>query len=101
MEMDITNIDKFDIEILYCLFVNDCISQLKSFKVNEIINNTDLKSAYYTYVNRLKKLISKEYIDYGFKDGNAKTYFITKEGIRFLSENVLNKEEIYEEIEEE
>ena len=90
-------IDKFDIEVLYCLFINDNLSQLKSYKVTEIIEHTELNSAYYTYVNRLKKLMAIGYIENGFKDGNAKTYYITKEGIKFLSENVLSKEDIYEE----
>ena len=91
------SIDKFDIEVLYCLFINDNLSQLNSYKITEIINHTELNSAYYTYVNRLKKLISIGYVDNGFKDGNAKTYYITKEGIGFLNENILNKEDIYEE----
>lgn len=91
-------LDKFDIEILYVLFVNDKNSPLESFKIKDIIENTELSSSYYTFVNRIqKKLMILEYIKEGYKDGNAKCFYITELGIQYLNENVLSKENIYEE----
>ncbi|MEO2601081.1 hypothetical protein [Clostridium butyricum] len=94
-------LDKFDIEILYVLLINQKTTKLQSFKIADIMNNTELKSAYYTFVNRIKnKLIPTGYVGLGFKDGNANTYYISDAGIDFLNNNVLNKENLYEEDEE-
>ena len=53
-----------------------------------------------TFVNRIKKLVNSGYIANGFKDGNANTYYLTPSGIKFLEDNVFNKEDIYEDEEE-
>jgi hypothetical protein len=89
-------IDKFDIEILYVLFVNDKTTPLESFKIKEIIQNTDSDLSYYTYVTRVqKKMMSLNYIKEGYKDGNAKCFYITDFGIKYLKDNILNTENIY------
>ena len=92
-----TEIDKFDIEILYVLFVNDKTSQLESFKIRDIIENTELCSSYYTYVNRIqKKMIPLGYVKEGYKDGNAKCFYISDSGIQYLNDNILKGENDYE-----
>ena len=93
-------IDKFDIEILYCLSDKNMTTPIESFRVKDIIANSESESAYYTYVNRLKKLIIKNYVKLGYKAGNANTYYITKDGIEFLEKNIFNLEGIYEDEEE-
>ena len=93
-------LDKLDIEILYVLCTNKQFSSLSSFKIKDIINHIESSFAYYTFVNRIKKLVNSGYIANGFKDGNANTYYLTSKGIKFLEDNVFNKEDIYEDEEE-
>ena len=90
-------LDKLDIEILYVLCTNKQISSLSSFKIKDIIQNTEFKLAYYTFVNRVKKLVDIGYIANGFKDGNANTYYLTSNGVKFLEDNVFNQDDIFEE----
>lgn len=91
------DIDRFDIEIMYYLYSNSMKAPLESSKIQGIIDFCESKASYYTYVNRIKKLINLGYICEGFKAGNAKCYYISKEGSKFLEDNVLNQEDIYEE----
>lgn len=90
-------IDRFDIEILYYLYENDLNCQLSSSKVKDIMNNSESKSTYYTYVNRIKKLIEVNMIAEGYKSGNAKCYYITKIGCEYLENNILSDNSILEE----
>lgn len=93
-------LDKYDIELLYALFVNRKISPIESFKIQDIIDNTELKSSYYTYVRRIQsKLMQMGYVNEGIKESRAKTYYISSEGIKYLQENILDKEDVYEYIE--
>lgn len=86
------NIDRFDIEIMYNLYDNSMISPLASLKIKDIISKCEDKSTYYTYVNRVKKLIGLKMIKEGFKSGNAKCYYITEKGINYLEQKVLSVE---------
>ena len=90
-------IDRFDVEILYCLYELDLTTPLQSTKLKNIIDKSERTASYYTYVNRIKKLSSFNYIGEGFKSGNAKCYYITKEGISYLENNVLSQENEEEE----
>ena len=90
-------IDKMNIELMYCLYVNNKTNRMDSFKVKDIMNNTELKSSYCTYFSRIKKLQQEGYVAEGVKDGNAACYYISEKGIKYLKENVLDKDYIYEE----
>lgn len=90
-------IDRFDIEILYYLYENELKSKLSSSKVKDIMINSESKSTYYTYINRLKKLIENKMVDEGYKSGNAKCYYITELGSKYLENNILNDNTIIEE----
>ena len=97
-KIQIQQLDKFDIELMYCLFINDKNSPIQSYRIKDIIDNTDLKASYYTYVNRIqKKLVQLNYIKEGFQEGNAHCYYITEFGTDFLKDNVLKNEDIFEE----
>lgn len=96
------NIDKVDIQILYSLYTNDNFNELNSFKIKEIIECTNncFNLSYYTYVNRVNKLLDYEFIAEGVKDIKAKTFYITQNGIDYMKKNVFNKINIYDEMEE-
>lgn len=97
--MDSYNLDKFDIEVLYCLYVNKKGSPLQSFKIADIMDNTELNSSYHTFRKRInEKLIENDLINEGYMDGRSKTYYINENGIKYLEDNVISKEEIYEEV---
>lgn len=97
--MESLNLDKFDIEVLYCLYVNRKRSPLQSFKIADIMDNTELNSSYHTYRKRInEKLIENNLITEGYMDGRSKTYYINEQGIKYLEANVISKEDIYEEV---
>lgn len=88
------NLDKVDIEIMYCLYRNDKNNSLKSFKTSQIIQETNFKLTYYTYKNRINKLINIGFVKEGIKDIKAKTFFITSDGASYLENNVLSNMDI-------
>ena len=92
--------DKFDIEIMYHLFIKEMNSPFQSLKISEIIEMSSLKFTYGTYIKRIKKLLEIDFISEGIKEGNAKCYYITQKGIAFLEYTILNKEDVYEEEDE-
>lgn len=84
MEMDV---DRVDINILYFLYTNNKVSTFYSSQISEIqdyFSAGNHKLAYYTIVRRIQKLIEKKYVAEGFKNRNAKTYFILQKGIDFI-----------------
>ena len=84
-------LDKVDIQIIYSLYTNEKVNPLQSYKIKQIQEyNKDLDLAYYTYSLRIKKLIKANMINEGTKDGNARTFYITKEGINYIENNVLD-----------
>ena len=94
-------LDKVDIKIIYSLYVNKKVNSLQSYKIKQIQEyNKDLNLAYYTYSLRIKKLIKSNIINEGTKDGNARTFYITKEGINYIENNVIDNMDL-EEYEEE
>lgn len=98
MDLEI-KLDKFDVEVLYCLFVNKKRSPIESFQISEIISNTELNSSYYTFRRRINdKLLKQDLISEGFNVGKSKTYYLNNKGFEFLKENILDKEYNVEEI---
>lgn len=91
---EISNLDKVDIEIIYCLYRNEKNNSLKSFKISQIIEETNLKLTYYTYLNRINKLIKLGLVKEGIKDIKAKTFYITKDGSEYLVNNILSNMDI-------
>jgi len=95
-------IDKADIAILSMLYDQEKFSpmyswQIKNFLADEsFLANFNSSISYNTLVRRLKKLCECEYIDRGYKDRNAQTYFLTKTGIEFI-ENELMENGVIEE----
>lgn len=88
------NLDKVDIEIMYCLYRNEKNNSLKSFKTSQIIQETNFELTYYTYKNRINKLIEIGFVKEGIKDIKAKTFFITQNGIDYLENNILSNMDI-------
>lgn len=81
--MDFT---KIDIEILYVLKNYDMTSELKSYRIADIIDSLEYKPAYYTVSKHIKdKLLTSGYISVGMRDSRAHTYYITKAGLEFLA----------------
>lgn len=90
-------IDKVDIEILYMLFVQNATSPMNSFSINKIIENTDLKLSYYSFLRRInKKLVPLGYLLPGYKDGNAKTHYLSESAIAYLKENIIEREDVFD-----
>lgn len=95
------DIDKVDIEILYMLFVQKVYSPMNSFSVKKIIENTHLNLSYYSILRRInKKLIPIGYLLEGYKDGNAKSFYLSELAIKYLKENILEKEDVYDILED-
>ncbi len=91
-------IDKVDIQILHNLYINNKLNELNSFKIKEIIECTNncFNLSYYTYVNRVNKLLEYGLIGEGIKDIKAKTFYISKNGIDYMENNVFNKINVYD-----
>jgi predicted transcriptional regulator len=94
------DLDRLDIEILYLLFIEDKKSPIQAFRITDIMEKTKVKSAYNTFVRRIQeKLVANNLIAVGYKIRNAKTYYLTKEGLSYLEKNVLkieNEERLFE-----
>lgn len=93
-------IDKVDIEILYMLFVQRAVSPMNSFSIKKIIENTDLKLSYYSILRRVnKKLIPIGYLLEGYKDGNSKSFYLSELATKYLKENIIEREDVYDVLE--
>ena len=87
-------LDRLDLKIIYILLLNDKLSPLQSFKVNELMNEIDIKTSYVTFNRRIvSKLIPLGYVKEGYKEGHSKTYYLSKEGKIYFEDNVLSEEE--------
>ena len=81
------NLTKIDIEILHVLYSYDMISDMKSYRVADILDILEYKPAYYTVSKHLSKiLIPAGYVAEGMRDSRANTYYITNAGIQYLIE---------------
>ena len=76
--------NKNDIKFLYCLYKNECTSELKSFTIKKIQENVGLSNTHVRYTKKL--MLVEGYINNGFQDGNASTYYITQTGLAKLKE---------------
>lgn len=95
------DIDKVDIEILYVIFINEGVSPMKSLEIKTIIDKTDLKSSYFTINRRInKKLLVNGYLLEGYKVGNSRSYYLSPLALDYLRENILDKEDIYDYVED-
>lgn len=94
------DLDRLDVELLYLLYLEGKISPIQSFRIVDIMEKTQVKSAYNTFVRRIQeKLIPTNLIAIGYKIRNAKTYYLTELGIEYLNKNVLateKEERLYE-----
>lgn len=61
-----------------------CINQLKSATISNIIK--DLKLSQPTVRASINDLMEEGYVKEGFRQKNAKTYYITEEGAKFVTE---------------
>lgn len=78
------NFTKNDIFILDSIKTGDGTSKLKALPINTIISRSHLS---HTKVRgTIRMLVSQGFINEGYMQKNAKTYFITKDGENFLNE---------------
>jgi len=86
-------LDKLDLKILYILLLENKLSPLQSLKVNQLMEQSDMKVSYVTFNRRIvQKLIPIGYIKEGYKEGHSKTYYLSSIGKKFFEENVLSEE---------
>lgn len=80
------NLSKMDIICLKDLERKEKTSYLKSLEIKDFVavNNGVLK--YNSVYRRLEKLKILGLIDYGALNGNAKTYYITSQGLEVLNQ---------------
>lgn len=95
--MKILDIDKIDIEILFHLYNEKALTPLSSMQIKSIVKHFEESSpiSYTTAVRRMQSLITKEYIQEGYKLKRAKTYFLSLKGKDFIEINIINAEEAY------
>lgn len=73
-----------DVRILDTLNQKKCLGKAQALtikKILEIISLSDTKVR-----STLRVLVAVGYVDYGLDNVNAKTYYLTAEGIKYLSE---------------
>lgn len=87
--------NKNDIYILSVFAQYNKINELQSFSVASLLEKIDGKYSHTKIRSVIKKFLEKEYLNVGFSQGNAKTYFINQKGIDFLdSFNIKEDEEL-------
>jgi predicted transcriptional regulator len=92
-----SNIDKVDINILYCLYAKNKVSPLYSAQIKNILEYCNIPISYHTIFRRTQKLTDEEYLIEGYRNKRAKTFYLSNKGIEFIK-NITNTENIYEEI---
>lgn len=78
------NYTKKDISILRQIKKRNAITELMSMSIKRLQEDTDISAL--KIRQALSKFIKDGYVNEGFKKGNAKTYYITNEGISKLYE---------------
>lgn len=81
---------KKDITVLRAIKMKNAITDMMS--VSRKTLQDDTKLSYLKVRQALLKLIKDGYVKEGFKQGNAKTYYITHEGISKLYQLIGEKE---------
>jgi DNA-binding MarR family transcriptional regulator len=70
---------KSDVEVLQILAKNECTSEIKSYSILSILSKTKYK--YSKIHNTLSQLAVGEYVQKGFKNERADTFYITPKGM--------------------
>lgn len=92
------NIDKVDINILYCLYKKNRTSPLYSAEIKKIIEFCNTSVSYHTVFRRTHKLAKEGYLANGYKNGRAITFYLTDKGEELVHIITDKEENIYEEI---
>lgn len=89
--------NKSDYTILELLYNLECNTPIQSLTVKQIISNTKLSATKTRAV--IKSFLMVNYISEGSKEGNNKTYYITKIGEEHYEKTfgIVNDEQIIEE----
>lgn len=91
--------NKKDYLILNELIINRCINSICSLTIEQLMNLTGFSATKVRAV--VKSFLIVGYISEGSKDGNCKTYYITKQGIEhYKLQHGLTDEDIQKMIEE-
>lgn len=85
-----------DYKIIGKLFEKGCISNLQSFRIQKIAEETNLSVP--KIRQTLKLFLSLNIVDKGAKDEKADTYFLTEKGIRIAEESMTVDKSILEKI---
>lgn len=87
--------DKLEIAILSMLYNKERFSALSSCQIREFLTDEDFlakfktTASYNTMVRRVKSLFEQEYISFGYKEGNAQTYFLNAKGIECIERELM------------
>jgi DNA-binding MarR family transcriptional regulator len=93
-----SSIDRMDINILYSLYMKNKTSPLYSAQIKNIIEYCEISSSYNTVVRRAHKLVNEGYLDMGYNDGRAKTFYLNDKGKELIRVVTDKEKNIYEEI---
>lgn len=75
---------KHDIMILRGILKSGGVNELKSITINKLIEAT--KVSHTKIRSTIRMMLSLGYVKEGFMQRNAKSYYITKEGVQLLNE---------------
>lgn len=87
--------DKLEIAVLSILYNKERFSAINSCQIKDFLTDADFLTrfkssvSYNTMVRRVKKLLEQEYISFGYRDGNAQTYFINQNGIECIEHELI------------
>lgn len=78
--------DKLDFAILNVLQENESVNRIQTLSRKEMLEALDINKV--TLYKRIKNIINQNYIAQGLNEGREHTYYITKEGIKLLQEEL-------------
>ena len=87
--------DKLEIAILYMLYDKEKFTALTSCQIKDFLTDEGFLSrfkvttSYNTMVRRVKSLLEQEYISFGYKEGNAQTYFLNTKGVECIEHELM------------
>ena len=87
--------DKIEIAILYILYDKERFSALTSCQIKDFLTDEGFLSrfkittSYNTIVRRVKNLLEQEYISFGYREGNAQTYFLNDKGMACIEHELM------------
>lgn len=89
----IKSLDRIDLKIIYTLLLENKLSPLQSLSLNDLVIYSKLQISYSSFKRRLLyKLLPLEFVEEGYKEGRAKTYYLTDKGRKYFENNILDKE---------